>query len=140
MVWHNETVIGLAPAVVMLGQLFPELRPFGCIKIRTNEMALMVFEKPWPGPIFVVSGNLSQAQVRQLEGIGQELGLSVYANVPVKDGGRGLSFFSPVKTPDLADSCRRLLGPFANDSSQIVVQGMQIKVNDVDHFLPHNGF
>lgn len=91
----------------------------------------MIFQKPWPGTNYLLSGKLSALEISQLLCVAERSGLKVFGNTTSADPPGGLSLLSSHQKC-VGDNCRRLLEVFANDSSKIAVQG----VNSTVSFVP----
>ena len=125
MVWHSEKVVGLDAAVEVLNRLFFRLESFQCVVLQPREgVAIKVFDKPWPSPIYVISGKLLPEDASRLLVTTQQLGLSAFDTTCAGDGSRGFSYSSLNQNLNVAETCRRILQIFVDDSSTIAVHGV----------------
>jgi hypothetical protein len=125
---HSEITIGITATIEALSRLLTGLQPLEAIRFELEgTMALMVFQKPWKGTVFVLSGKLSAPKAEDLI----RCGLSFFGQADSREEQGGFSFSTPDQTAQSASKCRPLLQAFADEAAMFTIQVISVTLNHV---------
>jgi hypothetical protein len=136
MYWHNEEVIGIENALWAVKRLLPQLETYSGIRIDLGLARLTIFQKPWPTPVYMVTGAISSAELRDVVVMGEKLGLITEGNTVRADGARTIIFRSPDAVDDVSEPVRKLLHALKCQPNVILVQGIETIVSFSPPDLP----